>query len=167
MFVRTKKIKRQKYAYLVQNKWVDGKVKQRVKKYLGKVFSPEKTKETPFYEHYSDYPRKGPPEVIRDIVRLELINHGFAILDDKTLSKEDVIVNVAKCKVKTKNNKNAVLVLNNSYLHNKKLKELVNFKKEEKEEEATPGTRLAKAFLEAGMNVDKEIFVQLYREIYL
>ena len=128
MFVRTKKIKGQRYAYLVQNKWQDGKVKQKVKKYLGKVYSPEKTKETKFYEQYTKC-NKEPSEMIKDIVKLELLNHGFAILDDKTLSKEDVLVNVATCKVKTKNKKNAVLVLNNSYLHNKKLKDLVNFQK--------------------------------------
>ncbi|MFH1505381.1 MAG: hypothetical protein ABIE94_00110 [archaeon] len=167
MFVRTKEIKGKKYAYLVRNKWVDGKVKQQVKKYLGKVYSPERADETHFYEHYPSYGKRDPPEVIRDIVRLELVNHGFAILDDKTLSKADVIVDVAKCKVRTKNGKNAVLSWNDSFLHNSNFKKLVNFKIEKDEEEDTPGTRLAEAFSEAGINVDKEIFVQLYKNIYL
>ena len=109
MFVRTKKIKGQRYAYLVQNKWVDGQVKQKVKKYLGKVYSPEKISETPFYEQHVNYDEnENHKNMIKDIVKLELVNHGFAILDDKTLSKEDVLVDVAKCKVKTKNGKKGI-----------------------------------------------------------
>ena len=166
MFIRTKKIKGQRYAYLVKNKWVKGKVKQQVKGYLGKVFSPEKTSQTPFHEHYSNYEKIDSKEMIKDVVKLELVNHGFAIIDDRTLSKEDVVVDVAKCKVKTKNGKDAVLMLNDAFLHNKNMKNLVNFKKST-EEEDTPGQKLATAFSDAGINVEKEIFVELYKRIYL
>ena len=37
MFVRAKTVKGKKYGYLVENTWKRGKVKQVVKKYLGRV----------------------------------------------------------------------------------------------------------------------------------
>ena len=37
MFVRAKTIKNKKYGYLVENIWKNGKVKQKTKKYLGKI----------------------------------------------------------------------------------------------------------------------------------
>jgi len=37
VFIRTKKIKGQKYYYLVENQRVDGKVVQKVLRYIGKA----------------------------------------------------------------------------------------------------------------------------------
>jgi hypothetical protein len=39
MFIRAKSVKGKKYAYLVENIWKKGKVKQVVKKYIGKIVS--------------------------------------------------------------------------------------------------------------------------------
>ena len=43
MFIREKNINGQKYGYLVENTWNNGKIKQQVKKYLGKIIDEGET----------------------------------------------------------------------------------------------------------------------------
>ena len=43
-FVRVKKISGSEYAYLVENTWTERGTRQRVGKYLGRIYKPDKVK---------------------------------------------------------------------------------------------------------------------------
>ena len=82
MFIRSKKIKGKRYAYIVKNKWTRKGPRQRVKGYLGRIYKPEMVKEIDFIEfvgvsinEYIDGSDKG--KIIRDLVKWELVKHGF------------------------------------------------------------------------------------------
>ena len=55
MFIRQKIIYNNPYAYLVRTKWDkrSKKVKQKVSKYLGKIYHLERVKDTTFSDYYS------------------------------------------------------------------------------------------------------------------
>ena len=50
MFIRLKKVQGKHYAYKVHNRRVRGKIKQKVKGYIGRAYIPEKTNEKDFFE---------------------------------------------------------------------------------------------------------------------
>ena len=54
-FIRTKKIKGYEYAYIVENTWKKRgcKVKQKTKKYLGRVYRHDKINTKDFFEFYN------------------------------------------------------------------------------------------------------------------
>ena len=88
-FIRIKKIKGIEYAYIVENSWQENKVKQKVKKYLGKVYKFERKKFKNVdeelggfigfvkdeLEHYLAVTE--PKKILLDIIKWELSNHGF------------------------------------------------------------------------------------------
>ena len=73
MFIRVKKIKNQNYAYLVNSKYTEKGVRQKIVKYLGKVIELKKNekKEIKKYSHLT------PKQLIHELILLELKNHGF------------------------------------------------------------------------------------------
>ena len=48
MFLRKKKVKNKEYLYAVENSWNKGIVKQKVKKYLGRVHKLEEVRKVSF-----------------------------------------------------------------------------------------------------------------------
>ena len=84
-FVRTKKIKGNEYAYIVENKWKKrgNKVKQKTKKYLGRVYRFDRVNVMDFYEHYDisdvdEYLKQNSKDkIILDLIKLGLFNYGF------------------------------------------------------------------------------------------
>lgn len=162
-FIRTKKIKGIEYAYIVENSWKQSKVKQKSKKYLGKVYRFSKINETDFFEflkmndkeNYFNIRTK--QEILNDLVRWELTCRGFAE-KDKMLTYPDVIIELAKNKILNSKGKNAALAMNEGYLTEYALKSLLKFKCVCEED----GYTLAKMFVEAGLAVPKEVFVGFY-----
>jgi len=164
MFVRAKTLKGKKYAYLVQNIWKKKKVTQIVKKYLGKIISinNECIKEPKSAKTYDwDAPVK---LIIREIIVDEFERKGF-IRKNWRLIKDDLIINLSTCKI-TESDKNVVLFVNGRYLYGKLLDFLQNFYEEE-EEFGTKGEKLAKSFSDSGINIEKDVFIELYKKIYL
>jgi hypothetical protein len=156
MFIRTKKIKNNDYAYLVENQWVKGRIKQKVKKYLGRVHEVKRTgNDSTVNKNYSK------DDLLKKIMITELLNHGF---EEKKnlLKKENIIINTKNLSVKN-NKKNIVLRMNEGFMCKETIKKLFKIKKEE---ENTPGLKLANSFAEAGIKPDKEIFVEAYKKIY-
>lgn len=162
MFVRAKSVKGKRYAYFVVNEWKKGKVKQRVKKYLGKIFdAPPKSVDISVPE--IDFSRSS-KECIRDIIAYEFLQRGF-IRKRETLINGDLKISFASSSI-TKEGKEVVLFINDHFLHRRLLDDVQDFFQPESQEE-TPGKRLAQAFSDAGIPIAKEWFVQLYKKIYL
>src|SRR3989338_1122582 len=90
-FIRTKKVDGKDYAYLVENKWYKrnfkGKGKgprQKVSKYLGRVYAFNKTDNTDFFafmkiSSLEEYLKDNSKEkVFRDLVEWELFRHNIS-----------------------------------------------------------------------------------------
>lgn len=183
VFIRTKKIKKKSgnvytYAYLVENKWKKravGKQKsrQKVKAYLGRVYNLEKKSELEFTEFRSidnvekylkDTDKK---DIIIDLVKFELLRHGFDEVGN-FVSNGDIFLDLSKKEFSIvedyKNKGGIVLKLNEGFMCRETVKGLINFYVEGTEEEI--GYKYAKAFIEAGINVPKEIFVGLFGKLF-
>ena len=158
MFVRIKKIQNKKYAYLVENEWTTSGSRQRVKAYLGKVHTPEKKQtRTLALDSMKEF-----NHLILDAIKWELENHGFTH-SNAIMSKEGIFVHLNDAKVVHKN-KNGVVFMNEGFLCEHTLKELINFKPSTNQEETSK--KLATLAVEAGLNLPTDAFVQLFEKIF-
>ena len=167
-FIRTKKIKGKKYAYIVENKWKKKKVKQRFKKYLGRVYE-FKREEKDFEEFISvgleEYRNtRKINDIILDLAEWEVLNHGFEKKDNVYVNGE-CAVNLKKKQVVNTRNSNVSLAFNEGMLNEYAIKKLLRlrFKGEDEEEDAY---LLAKSFVESGIKVPKQIFVEVFSKLY-
>ncbi|MBL7054170.1 hypothetical protein ISS05_00240 [Candidatus Woesearchaeota archaeon] len=173
MFIRVKNIKNKKgkiypYAYLVDNKWykrsVKGKGKgsrQKVKKYLGRVYSFSKVKDVDFFEYlkidnidaYLDKNYK--EKILKNLVEWEFLRYD--------VDKSEFSVDFLNKKV-SKGNREVSLKLNEGLLNSFTLGRLLRFRF--KGDEREDGYNLAKAFVEAGIEIPKEVFVGIFSKVY-
>jgi len=158
-FIRIKKIAGKDYAYLVENKWYKKRSgtrskgpRQRVSKYLGRVFSFEQANEDSF-EQFNDIKdlkqhiiSNTEDVVIKDLINWELHRHG--------INHQEFQVDFRSRKV-LRNNKSVSLKINEGYLNSYTLRRLFNLKSDE-------SLYLAKCFVDAGIQIPKEVFVELY-----
>ncbi len=162
MFVRAKIVKEKQYAYLVENDWAKGKVKQKVKKYLGRILSIEDiSQENTFPKIDFSLDKK---EYIKQIVATEFFKKGF-FLEKNFLLNGEIKISLTTGKI-TNNKKDVVLFINERYLYKDLLESLLDFFQPEAEED-TKGKKLATAFSDAGISIAPEHFVSLYKKIYL
>jgi len=160
VFVRVKKIGKHKYGYLVENSWKSRKKgsRQKVKKYLGKIHEVEPKKEVDFagfldIDDFNAYLSKNNADtVIKDLIAWELFKHGISN-DIKYDPKRMVVV---------KDNKDIVLKLNDGFMFNDSLLHLLTFKNQNFGEETS--YMLARAFVDAGIKVPKEVFVGVFEK---
>lgn len=154
MFIRLKKIKGKYYAYHVQNKRVRGKVKQKVKGYIGRAYFPEKVNKKDFFEfvntEINNY-NKPFKEVIEDLIRWEFLKHNLKNIE------------LDKFSIKKDNNK-IILKLNEGYLYDKTIKNIIKFKPVG-DDEYIIGKEFAEVFVKAGIDIPKELFVKLFEKI--
>ena len=157
-FIRTKKINGKEYAYLVKNKWYKRKVKdkgkgprQRVAKYLGRVYNFDKVNDVDFYNFkkindLGKYLENNKNKVFRDLVEWELFRHNidnkefFIDFDNKKIMKSD---------------KEVSLRMNEGFLNSFTLGRLFGLRSDD-------SYYLAKCFVEAGIEVPKEVFVGIF-----
>lgn len=155
MFVRIKRIKGQKYAYLVQNSWTKEGTRQKVAKYLGKVLKPEKRqnkglKEFLGIENLPEYiSRTELKGILKDLVLLELHNHG---LPSELFSHETLTF--------AEGSRGLVLEINQGYLCSHTLNSLLQYKSEDDE-----GFKLADLLLGAGLSIEQDFFVGLFERL--
>ena len=160
-FIRTKKIDGKDYAYLVENRWYKrrhkGKNKgprQKVSKYLGRVYSFNKEKDIDFYsfkkidnlEQYLKNNSNNKNNVFRDLIEWELFRHNI----DKT----HFTIDFSNKKV-MKGRKEVSLRMNEGFLNGFTLARLFDLK-------SGDSYYLAKCFVEAGIEIPKEIFVGVF-----
>jgi hypothetical protein len=155
MFVRVKKIKGKPYAYLVENEWTPWGSRQRVAKYLGKTQTL-----TRFSEGLNQLPA-GLQQAILEAIAQELSNHGFAREGD-VLKQEDITVSLQEKTIRQKSKK-IVLGMNEGYLCDHTLQQLLTFIPEEKPEENAK--KLANLVLEAGLKLSNEQFLHLFEQV--
>ena len=184
-YIRVKKFKRKNgkivgYAYLVKNRWKKrvrkGSKKgarQKVKGYLGKVHDFSRVGEREFISHFSvkdvkaHFDEHGMDKVVRDLVRLELLNHGFLENGDFYASG-DLAVYISDKDFFVKNlgeekDRKLVIVMNEGFLCKETFDKLINFKAKGDEKEI--GMQLANSLLEAGLKVPQEIFVEMFNRV--
>lgn len=178
-YIRKKRIKTKKgvyeYAYVVESKWKK-RIKdsrQKVKAYLGRIYVFKRLKDDDFSSFYSvgdikEYVKnKGKSDIINDLIKLELYNHGFTekaglLVNNKIsfdIGKREFYIEEDGNKV----NKKMVLALNNGFLCKEHIEKLVNFRASVSEDET--GYKLAKAFVEAGLKVPKDVFVEVFEKV--
>ena len=161
MFFRIKKIKGREYAYVVENEWGRKGSRQRVKGYLGRVYRLSLSDDVGFLsfikinaiEDYISNNEKN--KIINDLIEWELFRFD--------IDKEEFLIDLNNKKIQ-KNKKNVVLLINDGFMCNLTLKNLLDFKTEG--DEQTDGYRLARAFVEAGIKVPQEVFVGIFSKLY-
>ncbi|MBW2976162.1 hypothetical protein KY347_01800 [Candidatus Woesearchaeota archaeon] len=158
-FIRIKKISGKEYAYLVENRWYKrgfkGKGKgsrQKVSRYLGRVHSFVKVDNTGFFEFKGikepeQYLKSNNKEkVFGDLVEWELFRH--------CVDKKEFMINLDKTGV-SKNGKEVTLKINDGFLNSYTLNRLFNLK-------SGDSYYLARCFVDAGIDVPKEVFVGVF-----
>lgn len=157
MFVRIKRIKGNFYAYNVENKRIKGKVRQKSRKYLGKVLVPKKQKSKDFRnfikKDYKEYSRNNYKKIISDLVTFEIGKHELPKI------KVDIDRSIVE-----KDSSPIVLKINEGFLYNQTLKNLVDFNPVG-DDNYMIGKEFAELFVKAGIQVPKELFVELFEKI--
>lgn len=168
-FIRVKQVKNNVYCYIVENKWIKGKKtpKQKVKKYLGRVYM--------YYDNKKDFYRimniqdsakymkeNAKAVIISDLIRAELLRKGFIdkknkLIQDKVSYLPDKNVFLVKGR-----EKNISIASNHGFLHEWTIKRILDFKK--KGNKRNSGLLLAKYFVEAGIAVPREVFVVVFEK---
>lgn len=160
-FIRIKKINGNDYAYLVENKWYKRGFKskgkgsrQKVGKYLGRVYFFDKVDDGDFLsfkkiDGFEEYIiNNNQDDVIKDLVRWEMFRHN--------IDADEFNVNFNNKKI-IRGKKEVSLRLNEGFLNSYTLRRLFNLK-------SNDSLYLAKCFVEAGIEIPKEIFVGLFSE---
>jgi hypothetical protein len=167
MFIRTKRIYKNKYAYLVENLWEKG-TRQKVRKYLGRVFEFKPLREMDFFRHYNIsepgkyISGKGFKAVVCELAEFELIRHGFRRQENAIVNGRVVFEPETLRAIHGKTGKSAVIALNEGFLCKETLHSLINFRFDSDEKEL--GYRFARAFVDAGLIVPKELFVGVFEK---
>lgn len=176
MFFRIKKIKGNEYAYSVENKWkrtskapdagyleraaLKGS-RQKVKGYLGRAYRFELRNNVGFFEFLKNANPEGymrdcrQKQVIMDLAEWELFKFG--------IRKEGFSIDFDNMQIQ-KNGRNAVFLINEGFMCSLTLKSLLEFKAGDGEQ--PDGYRLAKAFVDAGINVPHQVFVAVFGKFY-
>ncbi len=158
-FIRTKNIKGNEYAYLIKNRWLKTRKqsKQKVIGYLGRVIKPvlkEGMKDISFFDFYNIYEpedyleESGKEKIVEDLLGYELARHdsnGYKINFD-----------YGDCSL-TNEKRKVVVKINDGFMCSHTIKALKDFSAQGEEEEV--GLELAKAFVNAGIDVPKDIFI--------
>jgi hypothetical protein len=165
MFIRSKTISNKNYAYLVRTRWDkrSKKVKQKVSKYLGPIKKLDKVKDKDFFEYYNherdNYINNVKmKDLIRDLVEHELYKHGFLRLGKYKMSNGLIEVNPDKVE--------KVFELNEGFLNRHTLREIERYDKILDEKESKIPYKFAALFVNAGLDIDQSLFVELYQRFF-
>ena len=160
-FIRVKKINGSEYAYLVENKWYKRGFKgkgrgsrQKVSRYLGRVYFFDKTDGWDFLtfksinnlEQYLKNNSNNKNQIFRDLVEWELFRHS--------IDKNEFTIDLNNKKI-LNGKKEVSLRMNEGFLNSFTLSRLFNIN-------SNDSYYLAKCFVEAGIEVPKEIFVGIF-----
>ena len=157
MFIRIKKIKGGEYAYLVENTWKRKTSRQTVKEYLGKVVHLTEH-EIPFTESIEALPFR---EAALRIIHWQLERCGFVNGENHP----DYRYNKEQHQITSKRTgKTVVLKSHDGYLSKPSIEHLISYIPVGTEEEIAYD--LARAFVECGIHLEHELFVQLFEKVY-
>lgn len=165
-FLRIKKIKGNKYVYLSENRWMkrNNKVKQTSKKYLGRLYEIKPVKDVDFFDHikikekdkekyFKDNYKE---EIIYDVIKWELFKHGF--YEKRNVFRKDKLYVNLRLKQVLADKSKAAIGMNQGFLSGYTMSRLTRYKAHVQED----AYELAKMFVEAGLNVPKEVFINVF-----
>ena len=155
-YIRIKKINNKNYAYLVETQKTIRGPRQKVKKYLGRVYDFEKNG----FNNGPNINQKSKKKFLQELIIEELISFGFK--NKNRLSNKKIMFCPNNFTItKVKNNKEAVIRSNDGYIASFTLQRLLNFKRTDNLDQ--DANNLAKNFLEAGINISEENFIKFYQ----
>lgn len=149
MFIRKKKVNNTEYAYLVENKYNKRKKQSRQKttKYLGKVIKLSRNNS------------RTEATTIKEAVINELLSQGF-VLNNNMLKKESVTIDLDALSV-GENNKSVCLELNEGFLCNLTLTNLLSFTSQNLTQKEII-MKFADSFISAGINLHHDSFIKIF-----
>lgn len=168
MFIRTKKINNEYYAYLVENKSIKNVSKQMFKSYLGKVHICDSSLALDFYktmniidieEYFKNTDFK---DIINDLIRVELMNKNFKEINKNTFTNGEVVLSVPG--FVTMKNKPVVIKSKDGFLCKYTIENILSFKPAG-EDSGQDGLKLAERIVSAGINIDRHVFVRLFEKL--
>ncbi len=169
MFIRIKKVKSWYYAYAVINHWTKRGARQKTAGYLGKVEKLEPKQDLSFNQFIAAnniaLKDRSAKEIVKKYVAYELYKHGFLedVRDKDIWRYQDITVDLQALRIAKQGSK-VVLNMNNDFLCDMTLKNLINFRSEADEEVC--GKELAQAFISAGIPIEPEIFIEVFRNVF-
>lgn len=158
-FIRIKKVKDWRYAYLVENKWKSKKTRQKVKQYLGRVHTLDNIVGLKFDK---DISRMSFRDGVIELVKFELMKNGFKH-GKGVLKKDSFVVNFDKSKFMD-GKKPVVFESNEGFICSVTFNKIIRFKPSDTEEKT--GLRFAEAILEAGISIPHNVFVKLFEKVH-
>ena len=156
VFIRTKRIKNNEYAYLVENRYRKrgNSVKQKNKKYLGRVIHVKRTSNS----HFFDWLKRDPKEymdttcearILDDLVRWELFCHSYELKNKGVLKlNHGFFCDYTKTEV--------IKIMN-------KIKRESSYNKESYEMDYA--VELADDFVKAGLAIPESVFIALFKKL--
>ena len=159
MFVRIKKVKSYRYAYLVESKWRKKSCKQKVKEYLGRVHNLEKKNDIDFNENISKLSYQ---QYVNALMKWQLKVLGFEENQGK-LVKGKFSIDLHNKKF-LENKKSVVFEANEGIICSHTYGKLLSFN--EQGDYEVIGLKFAKAIVDAGINMPKEAFVKIFEKVY-
>jgi len=156
-FVRIKTIKGHKYAYLVENHWTGTSSRQKVSEYLGKVLDLPAKQSAPAPDMSGDF-----KNCVDELIGWHLAQRGFRRKDHE-ISKGKLSFNLNKqAFFEDGREASCVIKANDGYLCKKTVADLKAYVATGTDQEA--GLDLAKAVVNCGLDLPKELFVALFEK---
>lgn len=166
MFLRIKKVKGREYCYLVDNRWKNGRARQVVKKYLGKILRVY-AGTADFFDFYSVkdvdlfLKKKSKKELVMDLIGWELSAAGFA-RRGLVFDNGDIYIDCGKSCIRCEE-KTVVLRINDGYLCDYTLHKILDFRRSGDIEKDS--VALARTFVDGGLRVPKEVFIGFFGKV--
>ena len=150
MFIRKKKISGKEYAYLINNRYNKRKKQSRQKstKYLGKVIK------------LSNFDNPTQASTVRQSIINEFSQRGFKLNNNKLINK-DIMIDLENLTVTCKN-KSICLELNEGFLCDHTLINLINFNDEDLNQKEMVH-KFADAFVSSCINLHHDSFIELFK----
>jgi len=144
------------YAYLVENKWGRYGPRQKVKKYLGRIYKFDIVNHDEFKIVDGSYKK-----LLISLYEYELRKYGFEIKNN-VFVRNNCYADLNNFNVYDIKRKNIVLQINAGFVCEYSLNELFNLKFNEGEEFKK---EFAKKLVLSGLDVKPEVFVELYKRL--
>ncbi len=166
MFIREKIISNTPYAYLVRTKWDkrSKKVKQKVSKYLGKIHRLERVKNTTYKEYFqiinleSHVSEISLSQLVHNLIELELYRCGFTKKSKHKMTNGVITIDIEFPE--------HVYAINEGFLHRKTILEIFKYDKLLDDSVTNVPFKFAALFVNAGIDIDKELFIEVYRHYF-
>ena len=185
MFLRTKEVKGNNYLYAVENTWKKKKgVKQKVKKYLGRVHNFRESKKKVKFEEFLDLhynfefeeylDNNESDRIVSDLVRWELYKKGFSLEGDGRMKRKKLIVNANhKRDVLKYDGRPFSIKSGEGFLNNFSINAIMKYKLnvggvwEGDIDKKKVGMKLARMFVDGGIKIPQEVFISLFEKKFL